>query len=80
MNTIFSNTKGMDKTIYLDKPFIEAWGLWWVHWQKNTKERLQKHSMSPKVFVDTHLVSAEGESFPRDTTRNSVNTLVLLPK
>lgn len=80
MNIIFSNSKGMDKTIYLDKQFIEAWGLWWVHWQKHTKERLQKHSMSPKVFVDKHLVSAESANFLRDTTRNSVNTLVLLPK
>jgi hypothetical protein len=70
----------MDRTIYLDKHFIEAWGLWWVHWQKNTKERLQKHSMSPKVFVDKHLVGAESTNFLGDTTRNSVNTLVLLPK
>ena len=76
MNTIFYKGKGMDKTIYLEKHFIEAWGLWWVHWQKNTKERLQKHSMSPKVFVDKHLVSTEGESFPRDATAS----LVLLPK
>jgi hypothetical protein len=70
----------MDKTIILEKHFIEAWGLWWVNWQKQTKERLQKHAMSPKVFVDKHLVSAEGEGFARDSTRNSINTLVLLPK
>jgi hypothetical protein len=80
MNIIFSINIGMDKTIYMEKHFIEAWGLWWVHWQKNTKERLQKHSMSPKVFVDKHLVSTESESFSSNTTRNSVNTLVLLPK
>ena len=66
----------MDKTIRLEKHFIEAWGLWWVNWQKQTKERLQKHAMSPKVFVDKHLVSAEIEGFPRDST----GSLVLLPK
>lgn len=72
----FLQGMGMDRTIYIEKHFIEAWGLWWVHWQKNTKERLQKHSMSPKVFVDKHLVSAEGEGFSRDTT----GSLILLPK
>jgi hypothetical protein len=80
MNTIFYISKGMDKTIYLEKHFIEAWGLWWVHWQKHTKERLQKHSMSPKVFVDKHLGSSHGEGFPSNTTPSSAITLVLLPK
>jgi hypothetical protein len=70
----------MDKTIRLEKHFIEAWGMWWVNWQKQTKERLQKHAMSPKVFVDKHLVSAEGEGFASDTTASSAITLVLLPK
>ena len=79
MNTIFYISKGMDKTIYLEKHIIEAWGLWWVHWQKHTKERLQKHSMSPKVFVDKHLVSTEGESFSSDAATSSAITLVLLP-
>jgi len=76
MNTIFHEDNGMDKTIYMEKHFIEAWGLWWVHWQKHTKERLQKHSMSPKVFVDKHLVGSEVEGFSRDATAS----LVLRPK
>jgi hypothetical protein len=80
MITIFYNSKGMDKTIRLENHIIEAWGLWWVHWQKNTKERLQKHSMSPKVFVDKHLVTTEGESFLSHPTASSAITLVLLPK
>jgi hypothetical protein len=66
----------MDRTIRIDKNFIEAWGVWWIQWQKHTKERLQKHSLSPKVFMDTHLVGSEDESFPTDTT----GCLVLLPK
>jgi len=66
----------MDKTLKMKKHHIEAWGLWWNRWQKATKDRLQKHSMSPKVFMDKHLVGAEGEGFSRDTA----TSLVLLPK
>jgi hypothetical protein len=44
----------MDRTIRMEKHLIEAWGLWWIQWQKQTKERLQKHIMSPKAFVNEH--------------------------
>jgi hypothetical protein len=50
----------MDKTIQMEKHLIEAWGLWWVNWQKDTKSRLRKHKKSPKDFVDTHLSSPPG--------------------
>ena len=68
----------MDKIIQLDRHHIEAWGLWWVQWQKQTKERLQKQSMSPKSFVNTHLgsVGPQREGF----SGNSATSLVLLPK
>ena len=66
----------MDKTIFMKQHHIEAWGLWWIRWQKQTKERLQKHSMSPKVFVDKHLVATESKGLSGDTT----TSLVLLPK
>ena len=70
----------MDKTIFMKQHHIEAWGLWWIRWQKQTKERLQKHSMSPKVFVDKHLVATESKALSGDTTPSSAVTLVLLPK
>jgi hypothetical protein len=50
----------MDKTIQMEKHLIEGWGLWWAGWQKQTKERLRKHKMSPRAFVDTHLVDSSG--------------------
>jgi hypothetical protein len=66
----------MDKTITLESNHIEAWGLWWITWQKQTKERLRKHKMSPQAFVDKHLVSSESEGFRGDTTGGNT----LLPK
>ena len=70
----------MDKIIQLDRHHIEAWGLWWVQWQKQTKERLQKQSMSPQSFVNTHMsngsVAPKSEGLPG----NSTTSLVLLPK
>jgi hypothetical protein len=66
----------MDKTIQMEKHIIEAWGLWWVEWQKQVKDRIKKQVMSPQAFVNEHLVSSEGKSFVRDTT----TSLVLPPK
>lgn len=66
----------MDKTIKLEKHQIEAWGLWWIQWQIQTKERLLKHSKSPKVFLDRHLVSSKCEGF----SGNSATGLILPPK
>ena len=71
--------EGMDRTIKMEKHHVEAWGLWWVEWQKITKERLQKHGMSPKAFVDQHLVTSEEESFGGNTAGGG-RTLALLPK
>jgi len=66
----------MDRTLQMEKHHVEAWGLWWAQWQSKTKERLQKQSLSPKAFVDQHLVSSEGKGLLRDTARS----LILSPK
>jgi len=71
----------MDKTIRLDKTVIEAWGLWWIKWQEDEKERLRRHAMSPQARVDRfaslHLsVGAEGEGLGS----NATGSAVLLPK
>ena len=58
----------MNRTITLEKHTIEAWGLWWVQWQHQTKEKLRRHKMSPQVFVDEHLVCTQGKDSLRDTT------------
>jgi hypothetical protein len=53
----------MDRTIVLDQHIIEAWGLWWAQWQKETKERLRRQAMSPQMrlnrFNELHLVGSE---------------------
>lgn len=58
----------MDRTLQMEKHHVEAWGLWWVQWQAKTKERLQKQSLSPKAFVDQHLITSEEKSLLGDTT------------
>ena len=66
----------MDKSIVMEKHLIEAWGVWWVQWQKQVKDTLKKQVMSPQSFVNEHLVnepssklvSSEGECFLRNTT------------
>jgi hypothetical protein len=69
--------ESMDKVISMKRHHIEGWGLWWIQWQKQTKEQLQKHGMSPQSFVNTHLsVSSESKSLGG----NSTTSLVLLPK
>jgi hypothetical protein len=70
----------MDRTLQMEKHHVEAWGLWWAQWQSKTKERLQKQSLSPKAFVDQHLVSSESKGLLANTTSSSVVTLVLSPK
>ncbi|NBP66089.1 MAG: hypothetical protein EBU66_15685 [Bacteroidetes bacterium] len=62
----------MDKSIQMEKHHIEAWGLWWIQWQKQTKERLLKHGKSPQKFIDTHLVSVQAENLIGNTTTGSV--------
>ncbi len=38
---------------------VEAFGLWWIQWQVQTKERLRRHMMSTqmrlKQFEEKHL-------------------------
>lgn len=58
----------MSREIVLQRHQVEAWGLWWIQWQKELKERLRRHRMSPQAFVDKHLVGSEGESFSLNTT------------
>jgi hypothetical protein len=56
----------------LDQHIIEAWGLWWAQWQKETKERLRRQAMSPQMrlnrFNELHLVAPKSEGLGRDTT------------
>ena len=66
----------MDREIILDKHIIEAWGVWWMQWQKETKDRLRKTALSPQTFVDKHLVSSETKDFRANSTVGNV----LLPK
>jgi hypothetical protein len=74
---IFYIVETMDKVFSMKRHHIEAWGLWWVQWQKQTKEQLQKNAMSPQSFVNTHLsVGSEGKGLGGNTT----TSLVLLPK
>lgn len=74
----------MDRTIVMDQHNIEGWGLWWIQWQKDTKERLRKHHMSTQMsmservnrFSELHLVGSEGKDLRADSTAS----LVLTPK
>jgi len=52
----------MDRELVLEKQHIEAWGLWYIEWQKQAKEHLRRHSMSAQAFVKEHLVSTEAEN------------------
>ena len=80
----FSLRYSMDKSIRMEKHLIEAWGVWWTQWQRQTKDKLKKHVTSPQAFVDQHLedkvpkdsVSSESEHFRRGGT----SSLILPPK
>jgi hypothetical protein len=56
----------MDKIIQMEKHHIEAWGIWWVQWQKQKRQELR----------DKILVSAKS----KDPTGNTTTRLVLPPK
>ena len=66
----------------LDRNIVEAWGLWWVQWQKAEKERLRRQTISTqtrlKEFEDKHLKTVS-ESLLGNTATGSVNPLVLPP-
>jgi hypothetical protein len=70
----------MDRELRLERHHIEAWGLWWIEWQKETKERLRRHTMSTQVrlkqFEEKHLVGSKSTKALGDTTAS----LVLPPK
>jgi hypothetical protein len=70
----------MDKSIVIEKHLIEAWGVWWTQWQKQTKDKMKKNAMSPTAFVNEHLVSSQDKGFLGNTTPSSVITLVLPPR
>jgi hypothetical protein len=74
----------MDRTIVLDQHIIEAWGLWWAQWQKETKERLRRQAMSPQMrlnrFSELHLVAPKREGLSGDATPDSAVPASLLSK
>lgn len=53
-----------DPSLNLETAKVEAWGLWWIQWQTQTKERLRRHMMSTqmrlKQFEEKHLLKGEG--------------------
>jgi hypothetical protein len=57
----------MDKIIQMEKHHIEAWGLWWVQWQQQTREALRLEA----VLVRTKSKGSLG---------NTTTSLVLPPK
>ena len=63
-----------EHTIVLEQHVIEAWGLWWVQWQKDTRVRLGKQCI-PKInrvnrvnrFAELHL-QPDSKCLGGDTT------------
>ena len=56
------DTYSMNRELLLDQHIIEAWGLWWVQWQKDCQSTLRKQlaqPMSSKVnrFAELHLLN-----------------------
>lgn len=53
-----------DPQIKIEKHMVEAWGLWYVQWQKQKKEQLRRHAMSTQVRLkefEKHLSSDQVE-------------------
>lgn len=57
-------TGSMNRELVFEQHIIEAWGLWWVQWQKDTKDRLRAQAtnnaqttMGTRVnkFAELHL-------------------------
>ena len=66
-----------DPAISLERGKVEAWGLWWIQWQTQTKERLRRHMMSTqmrlKQFEEKHLIDLTTKpDFLSNTTASSV--------
>ena len=57
----------MNRELVVDQHIIEAWGLWWVEWQKHTQAVLRKQAqttaMSTRVnrFAELHLFNGTQE-------------------
>lgn len=51
----------MDREIVLERHLIEAWGLWYIEWQKQIRDNLRGHAMSAQVVVNNTLVSTEAD-------------------
>lgn len=57
------DTIRMNRELLLEQHIIEAWGLWWVQWQKDCQSTLRKRlaadSMSNRVnrFTELHLLN-----------------------
>lgn len=70
----------MNREIVLDQHIIEAWGLWWVQWQKDTqailRQRYQAQVQAARVnhFTELHLLNS-GDSNGRDTIGASSTNL-----
>jgi hypothetical protein len=67
-----------DPEIQMKKHIVEAWGLWYVHWQTQKKEQLRRHAMSTQVRLkefEKHLSLPVGKGLLADTT----GSLVLPP-
>ena len=83
-NDFFNRLRpSMDRTLVIEQHSIEGWGLWWIRWQKDTKEQLLRYSMSQQVsmservnkFSELHLnsVGSEGKDLPcNSATQNLV--------
>lgn len=71
-----------ERVIVLDQHIIEGWGLWWVQWQKDTKDRLRKSVNRTRVnhFSDLHLVGPKSNNLLANTTTSPLVPLVLLTK
>ena len=69
--TFFELKTSMDKIIQMEKHHIEAWGIWWVQWQQQTREKLRE---------EARLVRTKAKDPLRNTATSSTIPLVLLPK
>ena len=63
----------MDKVIQVEKHHIEAWGIWWIQYQKLEKERLKKQAKED-------LVRSKRKDSAGNTASSSAITTALLPK
>jgi hypothetical protein len=56
----------MDKIIQMEKHHIEAWGIWWIQWQQQMRQKLREEALV--------------RSKTKDLLRNTTTLLVLPPK